>query len=49
MKVIRKKVIMMNSKNKMVRNFIEGMMIMDAEKYNSLIEMRKIVFDIYPI
>ena len=38
----------MKSKNEKVQNFLEGILIIDAEQYNSLIEMRKIVFDIYP-
>ena len=38
----------MNSKNEKVQNFLDGIMMSDAEKHNSLIEMRKIVFNIYP-
>lgn len=38
----------MKSKNEKVQNFLDGIMMMDSEQYNSLIEMREIVFDIYP-
>lgn len=39
---------MIKSKNEGVQNFLEGIMMIDPEKYNSLIEMRDIVFDVYP-
>lgn len=39
---------MIKSTNEKVRNFLDGMMLNDAEKYSCLIEMRDIVFNIYP-
>lgn len=39
---------MIKSKNEEVQIFLDGIMINDPEKYNSLIEIREIVFDIYP-
>jgi len=42
-----KEIIMMKSKNEKVQNFLDEIMMIDAEKHNSLIEMRKIVFNIY--
>lgn len=45
---IQKRIIMIRSKNEKVQIFLDGILIVDAEKYNSLIEMRKIVFDIFP-
>jgi len=39
---------MMKSKNEKVQNFLDEIMIIDAEKHNFLIEMRKIVFNIHP-
>jgi hypothetical protein len=39
---------MIKSKNEKVQNFLDGIMMIDAEKYNYLIEMRDIVFNIYP-
>ena len=39
---------MMKSKNEKVQNFLDEIIIIDAEKHNSLIEMREIVFNIYP-
>lgn len=38
----------MESKNDKVQNFLDGIMMMAGEQYNSLIEMREIVFNIYP-
>ena len=38
----------MESKNEKVQAFLEGIMVSDAEKSHSLLEMRKIVFDVYP-
>jgi len=35
-------------KNEEVKNFLKGIMIIDTEKYNSLMEIREIVFNIYP-
>ncbi len=39
---------MIKSKNEKVRNFIDEILMIDAEKHNSLIEMREIIFKIYP-
>ena len=39
---------MINSKNEKVQDFLDGIMMIDADKYNYLIEMRDIVFNIYP-
>lgn len=39
---------MIKSKNEDVQNFLEGIMMIDPDQYNSLLEMRDIVFDIYP-
>jgi len=39
---------MKKSKNEEVQNFLNGIMMIDAEQYSSLIEMREIVFNIYP-
>ena len=39
---------MMKSKNEKVQNFLDDIMMTDAEKHNSLIEMREIIFNIYP-
>ena len=36
------------SKNIKVQDFLNGIMLSDPEKYNALIEMRKIAFDIHP-
>ena len=38
----------MKSKNEKVQQFLDELMMSDAEKYTSLMEMRKIVFDTYP-
>ncbi len=43
-----KKSTMMKSNNEKVQSFLEGIMMSDVEKYNSLLEMRKIVFQIHP-
>ena len=45
---IQKRIIMIKSKNEKVQNFLDEILIIDAEKHNYLIEMRDIVFNIYP-
>ena len=39
---------MKKSKNKEIQNFLNEIKIIDAEKYDSLIEMREIVLNTYP-
>lgn len=39
---------MIKSKNENVQNFLYGIMMIDAEKYNCLKAIRDIVFNIYP-
>jgi len=39
---------MRKPKNENVQNFLDETLLIDSEKYNSLIEMRDIVFNIYP-
>ena len=39
---------MKKSENEEVQIFLDGIMIMDAEKYNSLSEIREIIFNIFP-
>lgn len=39
---------MIKSKNEKVQDFLDGIMMIDVEKYNYLIEMRDIVINIYP-
>lgn len=39
---------MIKSKNEKVQNFLDEILIIDAEKHNFLIEMRDIIFNIYP-
>ncbi len=36
------------SKNKKVQSLLDKIMVIDIDKHNSLMEMRKIVFQIYP-
>ncbi|MEE9449171.1 MAG: DUF1801 domain-containing protein [Ignavibacteriaceae bacterium] len=38
----------MKSKNKKVQNFLDEIMMIDPEKHNPLLEMREIVYDVYP-
>ena len=38
----------MESRNEKVRNFLEEVMMIDAEKHASVMAMREIVFNIYP-
>jgi hypothetical protein len=39
---------MEKSQNEEVQNFLNGIMMMDSEKYKFLIEIRKIIFKVYP-
>ena len=39
---------MRKSNNTEVQNFLDGIMMTDGEKYNCLMEMREIVFNVYP-
>ena len=39
---------MRKPKNESVQNFLDETLLIDSKKYNSLIEMRDIVFNIYP-
>jgi hypothetical protein len=39
---------MRNSQDEEVKNFLNGIKMMDGEKYKSLIEIREIIFEIYP-
>lgn len=39
---------MMKSKNEKVQNFLDEVLVFDTEKYHYLLEMREIIFNIYP-
>lgn len=39
---------MIKSKDEKVQNFLDGIMLMDNKQYDSLIEIRKIIFNVYP-
>lgn len=39
---------MIKSKNEEVQNFLDEIMMIDGEKYNSLVEIREIIFNIFP-
>ena len=41
-------IVMIKSKSIKVQDFLNGIMLSDPEKYKSLMEMRKIAFEVYP-